>query len=118
MSTRDRPVLAPEDPSGAPGAVAQAGVNRALEGRALQDALRSAIAIRRGSCSWDLNHAGCKWVVTLHCPEEQVFYGKTLEEALARCMVWLMAIEPGVGPFLASGLMVTTLTPNVLSRNR
>ncbi len=29
-----------------------------LEGRALQDALRRAIAIRRGSCSWDVAHAG------------------------------------------------------------
>jgi hypothetical protein len=51
------------------------------EGRALQDALLTAIASHRGSCSWDVDHAG--WVVTLHSPEEQEFYGKTLEEALA-----------------------------------
>jgi hypothetical protein len=46
--------------------------------------------------------------VTLHSPEEQEFYGRTLEEALAWCLVWLMATgtpgdwghELGVGPFL------------------
>jgi hypothetical protein len=47
---------------------------------------------------WDVDHAG--WVVTLHSPEEQDFYGRTLEEALAWCLVWLMAPELGVGPFL------------------
>jgi hypothetical protein len=39
-----------------------------LEGRALSDALRRAIAERRGYCSWDVGHASCtcKWVVTPH----------------------------------------------------
>ena len=55
------------------------------------------IAHRRGYCSWDVDHAN--WVVTLHSPEEQTFYGKTLEESLAWCLVWLMAPEIGVGPF-------------------
>ena len=94
VSMRDRPVLAPD----LAGAVAQAGVDPTLEGRALQDALRSAIATRRGYCSWDVDHAG--WVVTLHTPEEQDFYGRTLEEGLAWCLVWLMAPELGIGPFL------------------
>jgi hypothetical protein len=40
-------------------------------------------------------------VVTLHSPEQQDFYGKTLKEALAWCLVWLMAPEIGVGPFHA-----------------
>jgi hypothetical protein len=75
------------------------GVDPTLDGRALQDALHAAIATRRGYCSWDVDHAG--WVVTLHSPEEQPFYGKTLEEALAWCLVWLMVPELGVGPFLA-----------------
>ena len=88
------PSLAPD----LAGAVAQAGVDPTLEGRALQDALRVAIATRRGYCSWDVDHAG--WVVTLHSPEEQDFYGKTLEEALAWCLVWLMFPEIGVGSFL------------------
>jgi hypothetical protein len=62
------------------------------------DALYPANATRRGSCSWDVDHAS--WVVTLHSPEEQDVYGKTLEAALAWCLVWLMAPELGVGPFL------------------
>ena len=90
-----RPILALDDPAGAPGAVAQAGVDPTLEERALQDALRSAIATRRGSCSWDVDHAG--WVVTLHSPEEQTYYGKTLEAGLAWCLVGLMAPELGGG---------------------
>ena len=89
----DRPVL----PRDLAGTVAYAGVDPTLEGGALQDALRRAIATRRGSCSWDVDHAS--WVVTLHSPEEHDFYGKTLEEALAWCLVWLMAPEIGVGPF-------------------
>jgi len=46
--------------------------------------------------SWEIDHASR--VVTLHSPEEQDFYGKTLEEALAGCLVWLMAPELGMGP--------------------
>jgi hypothetical protein len=89
-----RPILPPD----LAGAVAQAGVKPELEGRALQDAIRSAIADRRGYCSWDVDHAG--WVVTLHHPEEQTFYVRTLEEALAWCLVWLMAPEIGIGQYL------------------
>ena len=89
----ERSILAPD----LAGAVAQAGVDPTLEGRALQDALRCAIATRRGYCSWDIDYAG--WVVTLHSPDEQEFHGRTLEEALAWCLVWLMAPEIGVGPF-------------------
>ena len=55
-------------------------------------------ATHRGYCSWDVDHAG--WAVTLHSPDEQDFYGKTLEEALAWCLVWLMSPELGVGPYL------------------
>ncbi len=94
MSATDRPVL----PRDLAGTVAHAGVDPTLAGRALQDALRRSIATRRGHCSWTVDHAG--WVVTLHSPEEQDFSGKTLEEALAWCLVWLMAPELGVGPFL------------------
>jgi hypothetical protein len=90
-----RPILAPD----LAGAVALAGVDPSLAGRALQDALRRAIATRRGYCSWDVDDAS--WVVTLHSPEDQQFYGRTLEEALAWCLVWLLAPELGVGPFRA-----------------
>ena len=64
----------------------------------LQDDLQPAITTRRGPCSWTVDHAG--WLVTLSSPEEQTFYGRTLEEALAWCLVWLMARELGIGPFL------------------
>jgi hypothetical protein len=79
-------------------AVAQAGVDLTLESRALQDAIRCAIATRRGYCDWTVDHAG--GIVTLMSPEEQTFYGKTLAEALAWCLVWLMAPELGIGPFI------------------
>jgi hypothetical protein len=60
--------------------------------------LRAAIATRRGYCWGDVDHAS--WVVTLHSPEEQTFSGKTLEEALTWCLVWLMAPEISIGPFM------------------
>jgi hypothetical protein len=91
---RECPLLAPDRA----GTVVQAGVDPTLENRALEDALRAAIATRRGSCFWTVDHAG--WVVTLQSPEEQDFYGRSLEEGLAWCLVWLMAPELGVGPFL------------------
>jgi hypothetical protein len=94
MSAADRPVLARD----LAGTVAYAGVDLTLEGRTLEDAIRRAIVTCRGSCWWDVDHAG--WVVTLSSPEEQTFYGRTLEEALAWCLVWLMAPELGIGPFL------------------
>jgi hypothetical protein len=40
------------------GTIAEAGVDPALTGRALQDALLAAIATRGGYCWWDLDHAG------------------------------------------------------------
>ena len=91
---KERRILAPDLAR----TVAQAGVDPSLDRRALQDALRAAIAIRRGSCSWDVDHAS--WVVTLHSSEEQDFYDRTLEKVLAWCLVWLMAPELGIGPFL------------------
>jgi hypothetical protein len=78
--------------------IATAGVDPTLEGRALQDALLSAIADRRGYLSWDVDHAG--WLLFLHFPDQETFHGRTLEEALAWCLVWLMAPEIGIGPFL------------------
>lgn len=79
------------------GAIAHAGVDPTLEGRTLQDALLSAIADRRGYLSWDVDHAG--WLVFLHHPDQETFHGRTLEEALAWCLVWLMAPEIGIGQF-------------------
>jgi hypothetical protein len=39
-------------------------------------------------------------VATFYSPEEQDFYGTTVGEALVWCLVWLMAPELGIGPFL------------------
>jgi hypothetical protein len=94
MSAPDRSILARDFA----GTIAYAGIDPALEGRALQDPLRAAIAARRGYSWWDVDHAG--WVVTLDRPERQEFSGRTLEEALAWCLVWLMAPELGIGPLL------------------
>jgi hypothetical protein len=92
VSAGKRPILARD----LAGTVAYAGVDLNLEGHALQDALLREIAHRCGYCWWDVDHAS--WVVTLDSPREK-FYGLTLEEALAWCLVWLMAPEIGVGPF-------------------
>ena len=80
-----------DDPGGVLGTIAYTGVDLTLEGRARQDALRRAVAHRCVYCSWTVDQAGRKWVVTLNSPEEQDFSGRTLEEALAWCSVWLMA---------------------------
>jgi hypothetical protein len=77
---------------------AQAGVDPMLAGRELQDALLAAVGDRRGYLSQDVDHAG--WLVFLPHPEEQTLYGRTLEEALAWCLVWLMAREIEIGQFL------------------
>jgi hypothetical protein len=88
----DRPILARD----LAGTVAYAGVDPTLEGRALQDALRAAIATRGGFCSWTVDHAG--WVVTLHLPEKPDVSGTTLEDARGWCLGWLMVPEVGIGP--------------------
>jgi hypothetical protein len=77
---------------------AQAGVDPTLVQRDLQDALHRAIAARCGPRSWGVDHA--RWLVTLHSPEEEDFDGRTLEEGLAWCLVWLMAPELGIRSFL------------------
>jgi hypothetical protein len=69
-SSNAPPVLAPDEPSGVLGAVARARVDPTLKDRALQDALRQAVATRRDFRSWIINHAGS--VATLHSPEELV----------------------------------------------
>jgi hypothetical protein len=93
MRSAERPTLAPD----LVGTVAPASVDPTLDGRALQDAALSAIPTHRGSCTWTVDHES--WVVRLHSPEEQDFYGKILEAALAWCLVGLMAPEIGIGPF-------------------
>lgn len=89
-----RLILAPDLAS----TITQAGSDPTLEERELQDALLSAITDRCCYLSWGIDYAG--WVVTLHHPEEQIFHGRTLEEALVWCLVWLTAPELGIGQFL------------------
>jgi len=95
MSAPDRPILARD----LAGTIAYAGVDPTLDGRALQDALRREIAYRRGYCDWTVDGppGAPGWVVMLLSPEKHDFYGKTLEEAFAWCLVWLMAPEHGAG---------------------
>ena len=76
----------------------QAGIDSAPSDLVLDGTVFSATADRRGYLSWDVDHAG--WLVFLHHPEEQTFHGRTLEEALAWCLVWLMAPEIGIGQYL------------------
>lgn len=68
--------------------IARAGVDPTLAARAMEDALRRAIADRRGYVTWDVDEVG--WRVNLLRPERQSFGGQTLEAALAWCLVWLM----------------------------
>lgn len=76
--------------SAALGAVlTRAGIDPALKGEELQEAVHRAIALRRYSCTWTKLPTG--WVVTLQFPEPHYFFGHTLEEALAWCLEWIMA---------------------------
>jgi len=59
---------------------------------------RREIATRGGYCSRNVDHGG--WFVTLHSPEEQTVYGRSLKEPLAWYLVWLMAPELSMGQFL------------------
>jgi hypothetical protein len=63
-------------------------------------AVRGCAIPSAANCDWTVEHAG--WVLILMSPEEQEFYGKTLEEALAWCLVWLMAPALGLRPSLAN----------------
>jgi hypothetical protein len=56
--------------------------------RTREDALRRSIATRRGCHYRDVDHASCKWIVTLHSLKDQDFSGKMLEEALAWYLGW------------------------------
>ena len=78
-------------------AIARAGVDPTAEPRALRDALKAAIADRRGYAAWDVDEIG--WRVDLLRPDRESFRGATLEEALAWCLVWMTANEWGIGAF-------------------
>ena len=63
--------------------------------RSIQDALRRAIADRRGHVNWTYDEVG--WVVCLLSPDREEFRGATLQDSLARCLVWPMVEEFGGG---------------------
>ncbi len=77
-------------------AITRAGVDPTCQPRALRDALKRAIADRRGYATWDVDQVG--WRVDLLSPEEECFHSGTLDEALAWCLVWLMVDEIGACP--------------------
>ena len=77
-------------------AVARAGVDPTAEPKALTNALKGAIADRGGYVCFDVDAIG--WRVDLLAPEPETFRGRTLAEALAWCLVWLMVEELGAGP--------------------
>ena len=87
----------PSFPPDLAAAVARVGVDPTVEPRPLQDALEAAIADRRGYVAWDVDGLG--WRVDLLSPDRESSWGGTLEEALAWCLVWLMADEWGVGAY-------------------
>lgn len=76
-------------------AVARAGVDPTAEPKALTSALRAAIADRGGYLCFDVDVIG--WRVDLLSPEQETFRGRTLAEALAWCLVWMMGDELGTG---------------------
>jgi len=68
-----------------------AGINPTLDGSALQVALQQSLAHRGNCCTWTPIHTG--WVVTLHYPEVHSFFGVSLEDALAWCLLWVITRE-------------------------
>ena len=81
MSSADRSVLAPDLAD----VVAKAGVDPTFEGRALSDALRSAIPSHRSYCS---------------LTEERNLCSRTLAKGLARCIDPHMTPESGIETFV------------------
>lgn len=63
----------------------------------LQDALQRTIGGQCGYVVWDVDRIG--WRVDLLVPDRESFHAGNLKEALAWCLVWVMADELGVGPF-------------------
>ena len=74
---------------------ARAGVDPAAEPTALTSALKGAIIDRGGYLCFDVDAIG--WRLDLPAPEAATIRGRTLPEASAWCLVWLMADELGIG---------------------
>ena len=91
--------FAPPLPADLALAVARAGVDPTADRHAVQDALKRAIGDRGGYCDWGYDEVG--WVVYLLAPAREEFRGATCQEALAWCLVWLMAEELSGGTLTA-----------------
>jgi hypothetical protein len=88
------PAMLPSDPA-AP--IARAGVDPTRADRALEDALQSVIASRRGyRWDWWVGEDSL-WHVELLWPERETFGGRTLAEALAWCLVRMMGWTGEIG---------------------
>ena len=85
--------VAPPDPRHLAAAVARAGVDPTAEAKALTSALKRAIADRGGYVCFDVDALG--WRVDLLAPEPETFRGRTLAEALAWCLIYLVGPEWG-----------------------
>lgn len=78
------------------GAIARAGVDVTQPERQLEDAIRDAIAERRGYIDgWDFTRKG--WCVKLLFPEREDFFGAHLAIALGWCLVWMMGTTGELG---------------------
>jgi hypothetical protein len=77
--------------------IAGAGIDPTLPERELEDALRRAIAERRGYLDcWYVDDKSL-WRVELLYPDRETFGGRTLAQALAWCLVWLMGSTGEIG---------------------
>jgi hypothetical protein len=80
-------------------AVARAGVDPTLPERALEDAIRAAIADRGGYLYLDQWYVDDRslWRVLVLDPDRETFGGRTLAEALGWCLVWVMGSRGEIG---------------------
>jgi hypothetical protein len=77
--------------------IVRAGVDPTLPQRELEEALRCAIAERQGYLDcWYVDDKSV-WRVELLYPDRETFGGRTLAQALAWCLVWLMGSTGEVG---------------------
>jgi hypothetical protein len=80
---------------------ARAGVDPTLPERHLEDALRSAIADRRGYIDqWYVDDLSL-WRVEVLSPHRETFGGRTLPQALAWALVWMLGTTGELGAVAA-----------------
>lgn len=70
----------------------QGGIDLSPERRTVHEALLSAITGRYHAGAWSGDASG--WVVEVQIPQQHIFFGQTLEEALAWCLAWMLVTTP------------------------